>query len=305
MNQMKKIIITTIIILILIQGFFLLGSLFLWIGNLLADAGDIANARNWYTVASKYSPLEHERMLANYDLSRLSYNEKKYEESLELLEKFLPDKNVESFSKWHNLGNTLYFLWDETNNTEQKITLWKQSLEAFSGALAIENNPETKANYEFVLEKLQKLEKEKQKQDEKKNESWSWSENQQQNSGSGSQNESQQNWSGSENKSQESQSGSQSQEQTGSGDTKTWSNAGNYNTVWSGNTSEKLTEDQKRQLDEYLKNMQNESKDLQQFFRQGKPLENNTNGINNMIQNFFGNDPFFQDKIDNSGKKDW
>lgn len=302
MNQTKKIIITTVIILILIQGFFLLGSLFLWIGNLFADAGDIANARNWYTIASKYSPLEHERMLANYNLSRLSYIEKKYEESLKLLEHFIPNENLESFSKWHNLWNALYFLWDTANNTEQKITLWKQSLEAFSGALAIESNPETKANYEFVLEKLQKLEKEKQQQDEKRNESSSESEDTQQDGGSGSQNESQKNGSGSENKSQ---SGSQSEEQTGSGETKTWSSVGSYNTVWSGSTSENLTEDQKKQLDEYLKNMQNESKILQQFFRQGKPLENNANGINSMIQNFFGNDPFFQDKIENNGKRDW
>lgn len=73
----------------------------------------------------------------------------------------------------------------------QTIQSWENALTAYSGALKLKKDPETKANYDFVLKKLQEFQKQQKSQDkdaktgEKSN---TGSGNTKQESGSGSEN---------------------------------------------------------------------------------------------------------------------
>jgi hypothetical protein len=75
--------------------------------------------------------------------------------------------------------------------------------------------------------------------------------------------------------------------------------------LWgSGSDSEKLTEGEKKELEQYMQYLKDFNQQNQQFLRNGTTKPNT---MDDMINNFFWNDQFFNQIIpDNSGnKRDW
>lgn len=80
----------------------------------------------------------------------------------------------------HNLWNTMYKIWDKKLNNIEKFNYWQKSLSYYLKALNIKYDLETKKNYDFVLEKLNKLRNETEKQNRKNNQennNFEWNDN--------------------------------------------------------------------------------------------------------------------------------
>ena len=58
---------------------------------------------------------------------------------------------------WHNTWNTLYRLWEKTDDIFAKIYFWQEALQAYSASLKSGFESDTKANYDFVALKLRWL----------------------------------------------------------------------------------------------------------------------------------------------------
>lgn len=79
------------------------------------------------------------------------------------------DKALESYFKvdqkkfpyndilFHNIWNTLYNLWYQEKNFENKVNYWQQALSYYLKSLDEVEDIQTRKNYEFVLEKLNEL----------------------------------------------------------------------------------------------------------------------------------------------------
>lgn len=90
-----------------------------------------------------------------------------YEKALELYLQTDCKNEEKCFILYHNIWNTYYKLWELKEEKLKKITLWQKSLSFYLKALSIKKDDQTKKNYDFVLEKLQKLVKDEQKPEEK------------------------------------------------------------------------------------------------------------------------------------------
>lgn len=67
----------------------------------------------------------------------------------------------------HNIANTYYKIW-EFSLDQKKLEYWQKSLSHYSKALDNKYNIETKKNYDFVLDKLNKLMEELRKKEQEK-----------------------------------------------------------------------------------------------------------------------------------------
>lgn len=239
----------------------------------------------------------HENIL-NYNIANSYYKLWKYEKSIELYSKIKNSDKKLNFYKNHNLWNTYYKLWTFKNTDEEKIKLWKKSLENYKNALNIEINEdkkETQENYDYVKKKLDDLlkkQEEKEEQKKEQNQSWSWASQNQENS-----NEQQQNWE------QESKKEIQDPSKIWA---KNWTNWWQFNEIgeWQNEVKE-FSQEEKMEVEFYLQDLKNLQKQNQQYLNNQKlPLSGNT--FNDLL-NQFREDPMFQDILPDSWneEKDW
>lgn len=100
------------------------------------------------------------------------FEQKKYSEALEKLEKISFDKKeTENFSANFLAWNIFYKLWEEKNIQSEKEEIknfWTKSLSYYETALDIKFDEKVRENYEFVKNKIEDLKtEEEKKQDEK------------------------------------------------------------------------------------------------------------------------------------------
>jgi len=274
--------------------------------NLEYSQKNYTGAENDYSVAMPFT--DKKNVIFNNIWNAL-YKKQNYKDAIQNYGKMTEkdDKNI--FNKSHNLWNAFYKLWETEKDDNKKIELWKNSIWFYKKALTLDVNidkDETNKNYLFVLDKLKKLEEkkkkeeeEKKKQEEAKKKKEEEQKKQEQKSGSGSE-ENKNQWKEWEQKE------SQNWQQQNSAGWKTWTNQGTwFSNLWdSGSDSEKLTESEKKELEQYLQYLKDFNKQNQQFLRNGT---NKPETMNDMINNFFWNDELFNQIIpDNSGnKRDW
>ncbi len=205
-----------------------------------------------------------------YNKANVAYKLWNYQWALDIY-KILEDIEND-FKIWHNMWNSYYKVWDEISDLNLKIDNWEKSLESYENALSVNYDEETKKNFDFVKEKLEKLKEENWMSEEKKwdkswekswekkdgEKAWKWEEKQDENWG-----ESWEKW---EEKSWEKWEWAQS---------------------WEQEEKSSFSEQQKEEIENYMKNLEkNQEKNQNSFNR-------NDSQRNNPLDNFFNNDPFF------------
>ena len=229
---------------------------------------------------------DKQKNVLQYNRSRIEYLQWKYTQSLKSLSGSLAHGKY--FEGLHNEGNIYYRLGEQAKNPEETTSLWKLALESYSGALQVKEDIETRANYDFVKEKLKQNE-ETSKSQKESNEA---------------KDDSQQAWkSGSWTETNSGKTQEWDKQWSQSNAAGTWSNQWNFNNVGSGSDAKWLSEDQKKQLEQYLQDMKKNEKEYRQFFN--TTPSPSQNGISDMIKNFFWDDPFFSNNIGGEQKKDW
>jgi len=222
----------------------------------------------------------------------------------------------------YNLWNLNYKLGVQEKEDIKKINYWEKSLDYYKNSLKIKYSKDAEFNYNFVKEKLdklnKKLEEQKKKQEENKNQkqdnqdkkNWNWKdgnkkdwktwENDKQNWNKDSKNmdwwEKNQDWKSWENKdwNQEKQWENKWWEANKDGSQKSW---------WEESQA-RLSETAKQQLKAYEEQLKQEQK--QNAWSYWKVYREQSNPFDS-FDNIFGNDPFFDNSLLNtwSDKKDW
>lgn len=209
-----------------------------------------------------------------------------------------------SLQSLHNLGNSLYYLGTKQNDTTQKVSLWKQSLSAYSWALTFGASWATQQNYDFVLKKLQELEK-----NQNKSNSGSTSKDQEknQNSGSGSSDKNS-SWSGSQDSkdSQQKKDDSKNQQNSSQGNTSQNSSSQQRDSQyqfkqWQGNGW--LSQEEKNYIENYQQSLQDFQKRNAQFYNKKPSSSQGDDIFGNFVDPFTG-EPVFQNSL-NQTTKDW
>jgi len=217
----------------------------------------------------------------------------------------------------YNKGNSLYKQWENTNNMQDKVDSFQESLVAYSWSLFLEYNKETLENITFIENILEKLstpeekntEKNKEESDNKENNSWdnsdkkSWDED-----GSGEESEEK-----SESESWESKNEKWdkiNKEEINENNTEwdssidQWDNEKEWQnweqSSWDEKDEEnnKLTEEQKEQIEKYSDQLKKSEFYNQKYFNK-KPHEINRD-IDDLIR-----DPFLEDWFVRWWEKDW
>lgn len=229
---------------------------------------------------------------ASYDVSDFWWALKNHNKALEY---------KETAKILHNLWNDFFKLWEKQSHKKQKLDLWTTSEWLYINSLDLENDEETQFNLDYVREKIKELqeseqnkEEEEEKEEENKEEESLEDNNQEQNK--------------EDNSSEEKQdSDSSTEEQT---DSEWWEKeednilkqerAEQYKLGWDKELWN-ISEDEKKFLDNYLKFLEWQEKQNQQFFN--KSSEENTSNIDSFYNIFWNWIQF--DNFNNEEEKDW
>lgn len=235
----------------------------------------------------------------------VKYKEWKYFEALTEFNKINWNDEKLKFYKYNVLWDTRYRLW-EFGNDFDKLKYWADALNNYMSAInqnINEDKKNTLYNYNFVKNKLdelkKRLEKEQKKKEEeqkkkqeenKQNQSWSWTQKQEQwNQGN-------------------SQSGQLNNIQN-----RSWRNWWSFNWVWNEESSwdekNKLTPNEKEELDNYTNSLKEFQKNNNQYLQRWTPKKSDSSGnqdIFNRMMEQFKSDPFFKEVMpQDDWAKDW
>lgn len=258
---------------------------------------------------SKYEKLisldKNEESLYNLWVSE--YRLWEYEKAKELFQEAL------SFSWWlqkdilFNLGNTNFYLWESTDNEQEKIDFWETSLLSFEKSLLLKEEKQTRENYEYVknlLEKEKKKQEDSQNNGEKslkdeKEKTWEDDENHGKN-----ENQKEENWENQdeEAKNEDNQAKAWEAEEESSQEANTSSSSSQRDEKYSLNEEDRLntlSDSEKEYLEGYREFLERQQEKNQENFNNFSDGE----GINRIFDNFF-NDPFFENDFIER-EKDW
>ena len=300
-------------ILFLILAIFLLLALFFNVNNFIGffynalwnynyNREDYKNAINYHKKAEN----KINQNTINYNLWWDYYKLWDYTKAREYYEKIKTGTwEKEDFEMDYNLWNAFYKLWEVDPDIENKINLWKQSLGNYKKILDQKEDKKTRQNYDFVMKKLKSLEDNKEKQEKQ--------EEQQKDETSEDEKSSQENQDGQkEGKNEQSQDKKESdnkewekkQDENSTAENKSWQ--GNPYDIKKDSKLKELTEEEKRQLEEYNEQLKQEQKENGELFWK-KSQWNNSKDIFDMLNQdpLFGNFESFDDSILNSNEKDW
>ena len=177
----------------------------------------------------------------------------------------------------YNLWNAFYKLWEQEQNTDNKVSLWKESLDNYKKILDEKEDKKSRENYDYVMKKLKELED---KQDKSKEE-------QEQKQGDKDYN----------NKEDNTKEWEKKQDKNSTEENKSWQ--WNDYDIKKDSKLQELSEEEKRQLEEYNEQLKQEQKENSGLF--GKKNQNNNEDIFDILQQ----DPFFDNSILNQNEKDW
>ncbi len=277
--------------LIFILWFLLLNSLYIYSYYFNTIWNNLFNKKS-YELA-KHNFQKSNNIYGILNQANSFYKEKNYEEAIKkYLSIYNDDKNILSFKINHNLWNSYYKYSEIIENNEEKIQYLQKTIEYYEKALNIIYDEETKKNLEFVLDKINNLEKEQ--WDESKSEKEQWDESQEQwdetkNEWNENWDEWQEQWD--ETKSEWNEKWDESQEQ--SDETKN-----EWNENWDENN---LNPEQKQILENYQEALKQNQIQNSNYYN--KVYQENNN---DPFEDFF-TDPFFNNDLLNwwNNKKDW
>lgn len=253
--------------------------------------------KNWEQADVEYQTAENiapsdETATAEESRGLVAFEKEDYKNAKSLFQKAeesCPPENKHCTNASYHLGNTLYRLGEKSTDFSEKKENWQNAITAYDRALSKnQNDREAKENKEFVQKKLEELEKED-KQNQEQNGKNQKNKEDQQKDGKQEEQESEQEGKNGEQKDGKSKDGS-----GGEGE------------------EEKLSEETKQQIEQYLQELNQTEKDADQFFnRFGQEKQNAQDPFGNMqqdpfFQQFFQQDPFFQDQSQtHPNEKDW
>lgn len=116
---------------------------------------------------NKYLEKFFENDSLNFKNGDYYYRFWEYEKALKEYNKIRCTKQDFCPKLFHNVWNTLYYLWDKKSDLE-KIDFWQRSVDSYLKSLSIKEDKETLHNYEYVKSKLDELLKKMQEEKEKK-----------------------------------------------------------------------------------------------------------------------------------------
>ncbi len=220
----------------------------------------------------------------NYNLWWDYYKLWDFKKSIEYYEKIKTATwEKEDLEMAYNLWNVFYKLWEKEENIETKANLWQESLDNYKKVLDEKEDKKTKENYDFVNEKLNKLEnkwdKSNEEKDQKKVEKWD-----------NNKEDNKKDW--------EKKQDENVQEENKSGQ---W----NWYDIKKDSKLKELNEEEKKQLIQYNEQLKQEQKEnWNNFWKKNQ-------GNNEDIFDIFKQDPFFDnfenfnDSLLNQNEKDW
>ncbi len=174
----------------------------------------------------------------------------------------------------HNLWNTAYLLWATKDNTDEKLSLWNQSLGFYSWALDKKELAETRENYEYVKKQIQALQNTEEKEQTSSEQEKDTGQKEQKNSSQ----------TGSSSKKSQSSSQRDSQYQL-----KQWDAKG------------ELSQSEKEYLEGYKQYLEEFQKQNSQFYNK-KPSSQEGGDIFENFMNPFTWEPLFQNNFNQSEK---
>jgi hypothetical protein len=312
-------------IIILIVSIFLILEYF-YLGNIVYNFG------NYSLAASLFPPTK----IWTYNKANAYYKLWDYEKAKQIyLSIYWNWYNNLDYKLNHNLWNTFYRLWEKENNILKKIQLWEKAIKYYKTAIKIwekikvnkNDLNETKANLQFVLNKLKNLQKNKnqkqqsnnqwqnkknqqKKQQESNNSKWN---NQQNNNKSWENKNSQQNnnWTNKTNKNKQWKESNQknwkaeqkwqtNNNQGRNQSSKQWQNNKQSNNQWT------LNNNQQNQTSKWQKNIERALQQYEKMLeqKQKQNMQNYGKVYQPKWQSPFDN-PFFQDIIDSDPFFEW
>ncbi len=268
------------------------------LGNIYYKAHSFENATNYHKKADE----KLSNNTTKYNLWWDYYKLWDYKKAKEYFDNIKTETwKVEDLEMDYNLGNTHYRLWEKDQNIQNKIELWKNSLNNYQKVLEKKKNKKTQENYDFVEKKLKDLEDKNKdnnkEQDKKTNEQkWQWDSN----------DESKQWWEQQDKNWKEEDwisKWEKKQDEASKQKNKSWK----WESTDTKKDSEKksLSEEEQKQLEQYNEQLKQEQKNNSSFF--GKKNQGNSQDIFDIFNQdpFFGNTQNFDDSILNKNDKDW
>lgn len=247
---------------------------FVW--NSVYEQDDFTWALENYTIAENFSSTPQ----TSLNIWNAKYKLWDYDDAISDFEKTLEQnddkKNDTQFKSYHNLWNAFFQKGEQEQVTDTKIQLYTQSIESYDQALDIKDDQQTQENKKIVEQKLDALKKnlENQEKNTAQNQNNEW------------ENESSQwaTWDQDQKQNAQSQNSNQSTDNE------------NYN-VSGDQEPEKLSQEDKQYLENYLEFLQRIQQENQWDF-------NSKNEPPKDIFDIFWVDPFFSDDIRGS-EKNW
>jgi len=263
---------------------------------------DYKNALNYHKKAEN----KIKNNTINYNLGWDYYKLWDYTKAREYYEKIHTGTwKTEDLKMDYNLWNAFYKLWEIDPNIENKINLRKQSTWSYKNILDQKEDKKTRQNYDFVMKKLKSLEDNKEKQENQEEQQKDEANKDEKNS------QESQDWQEKEGKNEQSQDKKESE--NNSWEKKQDKNVTKENKSWQGNHYDikkdsklkELTEDEKRQLEEYNEQLKEQQKQNSKSF--WKKSNSNQEDIFDIFNQdpFFGNYENFDNSILNGNEKDW
>jgi Ca-activated chloride channel family protein len=275
------------------------------------------DAKKDYSKAEKYS--KEFSYIAKNNKAIVEYAERDYTQVAVDIEGIVKEKCQDNAVKYcdqvfYNLGNAYYRIGEGQDDFSEKKDSWEKAIKSYEKDLAInKEDVAAQENIDFIKQKLSELE-EGQKKDGSQNQSGQNQQGQEQNSqekneekqdgqgqggeakddqkkdGNGSSGEQKKGEQDNKNSSGEQQN-NQSQDGQKQGEQGQDGQKQGENSQSSDASAKNIDEQTQKQVEQYMKQMEDNSASLQQYFRQNKNKQDNAS--NDPFDDFF-DDPFFK-----------
>ncbi len=282
----RKILFLILAIFLLLALFFnvnnFTGFFYNALGNYNYNNADYKSALNYHKKAKN----KIENNSINYNLGWDYYKLGDYDNSIKYYEKILSNTwQKEDLKANYNLWNAYFKLWKQENDLEKMIIFRKKSLENYKNILDKKNDKKTSQNYDYVKKKLEELEQE-QKQEQKQD----WWKPKNDTLKKEKQEDNTKNW-------------EKKQDENATNENKSWE--WNEYDIKKDSKLKELTEDEKRQLEEYNEQLKEQQKQNSKNF--WKKSNSNQEDVFDIFSQdpFFGNYENFDNSILNWNEKDW
>ncbi|MDD3120529.1 MAG: tetratricopeptide repeat protein [Candidatus Gracilibacteria bacterium] len=283
-----------ILFIVILNFFNIKTSFYNALGNYYFEKNNIETLKN-YQKALNSTGNENLKNTVKYNIGNTFYKNNDFSGAIKTYEDIKTDDKELNFRINHNLGNAYYRAGEKIESDKNRFTIWNQSLKKYEKALEIKKDEETQKNYDFVKDKLKKLQEQIAKNSQKNPQTKPMPGGK---NGDNNQNKSDEELKNQENSntgSGKSEEGDKSKDNKNFG--KTMTNSGSFNNIGKNTGSGKLSEEDKKMLEQYTKELNDLQKEYQKYL--------NRNGENAPGVSESGSINDFSGNGDENGGKDW